>query len=325
MTVPLREDFSAVEVRKLAARAQTVSQSRRLLLIAAIYDGMNRSQAARIGGMDRQTLRDWVHHFNADGPEGLHDHWTSGPSCKLSPAQLAEQAAIVEAGPDIERDGVVRWRQIDLREVIEKRFGVSYGLRAVANGCTRSASRISAPARVTRRKTLKRLRLLKKLRRRAERPHRPSCAGHAGRNLVPGRGAHRAEERPCPPVGAQGHAAQPAQRPALRQRLHLWCDLPGAGRGRSHCHALCRHRGDAGTPRGHLGKGGAGRLRRSHPRPRRLAHHRQSHHAGKHRADLPAVALAGVRGHRRRRLPGMEQADSHARKNHVHRLARMGE
>ena len=133
MTVPLREDFSAAEVRKLAARAKDVSRSRRLLSIAAIYDGMNRTQAATIGGMDRQTLRDWVHHFNADGPDGLRDHWTSGPSCKLSPTQLAELAAIVEAGPDVERDGVVRWRQVDLRAAIEKRFGVSYGLRAVAN------------------------------------------------------------------------------------------------------------------------------------------------------------------------------------------------
>ena len=86
MTVPLRGDFSAREVRKLSTKTKDVSQSRRLLSIAAIYDGMNRTEAAKIGGMARQTLRDWVHHFNADGPEGLRDHWTSGPSCWLLPA-----------------------------------------------------------------------------------------------------------------------------------------------------------------------------------------------------------------------------------------------
>ena len=89
-----------------------------------------------------------MHHFNADGPDGLRDHWTSGPPCRLSPAQLGELAGIVEAGPDVKRDGVVRWRQVDLRAVIEKRFGVAYGLRAVANVLHRIGfSPISAPPR----------------------------------------------------------------------------------------------------------------------------------------------------------------------------------
>lgn len=66
--VRLRDDYSARDVRRLAARSKDANCSRRLLAIAAIYDGMNRGEAARIGGMDRQTLRDWVHRFNADGP-----------------------------------------------------------------------------------------------------------------------------------------------------------------------------------------------------------------------------------------------------------------
>ena len=132
MTVPLRGDFSAAEVRSLASRAKDVRQSRRLLSIAAVYDGMSREAAARIGGMDRQTLRDWVHHFNASGPDGVRDGRTGGPACKLSAAQLAELASIVEAGPELERDGVVRWRQTDLKGVIEKRFGVAYAVRSVA-------------------------------------------------------------------------------------------------------------------------------------------------------------------------------------------------
>ena len=69
--VRLREDYSAEELRALARRSKDVNQSRRLLSLAAVRDGMDRGSAAKIGGMDRQTLRDWVHRFNASGPEGL--------------------------------------------------------------------------------------------------------------------------------------------------------------------------------------------------------------------------------------------------------------
>jgi transposase len=110
--VRLREDYSAKELRALARRSKDVNRSRRLLSLAAVRDGMDRGAAAKIGGMDRQTLRDWVHRFNAAGPEGLFDNWTEGPKPRLSAEQLAQFAQIVEAGPDRERDGVVRWRRI---------------------------------------------------------------------------------------------------------------------------------------------------------------------------------------------------------------------
>jgi transposase len=87
---------------------------------------MDRGAAAKIGGMDRQTLRDWVHRFNASGPEGLIDNWTEGPKPRLSAEQFAQFAQIVEAGPDREKDGVVRWRRIDLKRVIAGRFGVDF-------------------------------------------------------------------------------------------------------------------------------------------------------------------------------------------------------
>ena len=109
--VRLREDYSAEELRALARRSKDVNQSRRLLSLAAVRDGMDRGAAAKIGGMDRQTLRDWVHRFNASGPEGLIDNWTEGPKPRLSAEQLAQFAQIVEAGPDREKDGVVRWRR----------------------------------------------------------------------------------------------------------------------------------------------------------------------------------------------------------------------
>ena len=129
--VRLRTDFSATELRRLAKKAKDANQSRRLLSLAAVIDGKNRGEAATIGGTDRQTLRDWVHRFNAAGPDGLIANWTEGPKPRLSEEQLAEFALIVEAGPDRERDGVVRWRRIDLKRVIAERFGVDFHPRYV--------------------------------------------------------------------------------------------------------------------------------------------------------------------------------------------------
>ena len=129
--VKLRTDYSAHELRRLAAATKHANQSRRLLSLAAVLDGMNRAQAARIGGMDRQTLRDWVHRFNEYGPEGLKDTWSKGHPPRLSPEQRAELVHLVEAGPDRARDGVVRWRRVDLQRVIVERFGVAYHERTV--------------------------------------------------------------------------------------------------------------------------------------------------------------------------------------------------
>ena len=129
--VRLREDYSAEELRRLARQSKDVNQSRRLLSLAAVRDGMDRGAASRIGPMDRQTLRDWVHRFNALGLEGLTDNWTEGPKPRLSEEQLAQLAQIVEAGPDREKDGVVRRRRIDLKRVIAERFGVDFHPRYV--------------------------------------------------------------------------------------------------------------------------------------------------------------------------------------------------
>lgn len=129
--VKLRMDYSAKELRRLAKGSDDVNQSRRLLSLAAVVDGMSREDAARIGGMDRQTLRDWVHRFNDLGPEGLKDAWYGGPEPRLSVSQKAELAGIVETGPDPAVDGVVRWRRIDLQKVIRDRFGVDYHERHV--------------------------------------------------------------------------------------------------------------------------------------------------------------------------------------------------
>src|SRR6187455_2934930 len=129
--VTVRADFSTDELRRLAASSKHASQSRRLLSLAAVLDGMSRTEAARIGGMDRQTLRDWVHRFNEHGPEGLLDSWSQGPAPRLSAEQRAELTHFVETGPNRAEHGVVRWRRIDLQRVIRERFGVAYHERTI--------------------------------------------------------------------------------------------------------------------------------------------------------------------------------------------------
>lgn len=129
--VKLRTDYSAFDLRRLAAGSRHANQSRRLLSLAAVLDGMDQEQAARIGGMDRQTLRDWVDRFNEYGPEGLTDIRSKGHPPRLSAEKLSALASLVETGPDRAIDGVVRWRRIDLKRVIEERFGVDYHERTI--------------------------------------------------------------------------------------------------------------------------------------------------------------------------------------------------
>ena len=124
--VRLRSDWGTARVRAVAREAENTDQVRRLLAIAAVYEGKNRSEAARVGAMDRQTLRDWVHRFNAAGPAGLIDRKAPGAERRLTVEQEAELAALIEAGPDRARDGVVRWRCVDLQQQILTRWDVAY-------------------------------------------------------------------------------------------------------------------------------------------------------------------------------------------------------
>ncbi len=126
-----RDDLSWDALRLAARRAKDSAQARRLLALAQVIDGGSRREAARAGGMDRQTLRDWVHRYNAEGLEGLCDRPRSGRPPQLSEAQLAELAALVEAGPDLAVHRVVRWRCVDLQGEIKARFGVEISERHV--------------------------------------------------------------------------------------------------------------------------------------------------------------------------------------------------
>src|SRR3954471_22479724 len=128
MTVAItRKELGAVELRREARRCRDTAASRRMLALALVLEGASREEAARAAGMDRQTLRDWVHRYNAEGLAGLHDRRRPGRKPRLTP----ELAATVEQGPDPDRDGVVRWRRVDLRALIEARFAVRLHERTV--------------------------------------------------------------------------------------------------------------------------------------------------------------------------------------------------
>ena len=123
--IGLRNDFGSSQLRALAKATHDASQARRLLALAEIYDGGSRTDAARIGGVGLQTVRDWVLRFNALGPDGLIDRKAPGNSPKLNDAQREALAKIVESGPIPSIHGVVRWRLIDLAQWVWDAFGIS--------------------------------------------------------------------------------------------------------------------------------------------------------------------------------------------------------
>lgn len=123
--VALREDFDGRDLRRLAKATKDAAQSRRLIALAEIYDGGMRSDAARIGGVGLQTIRDWVLGFNADGPQGLIDSKAPGKPPKLNDEQRQALREIVEAGPIPAVHGVVRWRLKDLGQWIFEEFRIS--------------------------------------------------------------------------------------------------------------------------------------------------------------------------------------------------------
>src|SRR4030081_2729397 len=112
--VPIRTDYTASEVRRFAKCAKDGAQARRLLALAAVLDGVSREEAAKLGGMDRQTLRDWVIRFNEQGPDGLINIPSRGAPPKLDDTHKAFLRRIVEGGPIPAIHGVVRWRACDL-------------------------------------------------------------------------------------------------------------------------------------------------------------------------------------------------------------------
>ena len=124
--LPIRGDIPAEELRRLARREGDGRVACRLLALANALDGMSRERAAKQAGLDRQTLRDWVIRFNAEGVEGLRDRPRSGRPPFLVKARWRPLKRMVLRGPNPERDGLSSWTAKDLCRIAEKRFGVTY-------------------------------------------------------------------------------------------------------------------------------------------------------------------------------------------------------
>lgn len=128
-----RMDYTAQGLRAAAKRSDDVAAARRMLALALVLEGKSRSEAATSCGMDRQSLRDWVHRYNAEGLDALHNRTAPGAKPRLSPEQERAVAELVRSGPNLAEHGVVRWRRIDLAHVIEQRYGVKLAERSVGD------------------------------------------------------------------------------------------------------------------------------------------------------------------------------------------------
>lgn len=126
-----RLDLAAADLRAAATQTKNASAARRMLCLAMVLEGCDRTTAAEACGMDRQTLRDWVHRYNAEGLHGLYDRKPPGARSKLTAEQRAALVELVDAGPDLAVHGVVRWRRVDLRDELERQFGVVLHERSV--------------------------------------------------------------------------------------------------------------------------------------------------------------------------------------------------
>jgi transposase len=126
-----RVDLSVADLRLAARRLLDPKQTRRVLAIAMVLDGFSREDAAQACGMDRQTLRDWVHRYNEAGLAGLADRPRSGRPASLTAAEQGQLSAWVDEGADLARDGVVRFRRADLRDRVAGKFGVYLHERSI--------------------------------------------------------------------------------------------------------------------------------------------------------------------------------------------------
>ncbi len=127
--IPLRSDFTDVELRRLARRSRNAGQARRLLALAAIYDGGTRSEAARLDNVTLQIGRDWVLRFNAEGPAGLLDRTAPGARPRLSAEHRRALAARIDERPNPAIHGVVHWRLSDLGQWLWEAFRVSVSMQ----------------------------------------------------------------------------------------------------------------------------------------------------------------------------------------------------
>ena len=124
----IRDDLTSEQLRRLARRERDPRVGRRLLAIANALDGMSRAMAAKLSGMDRQTLRDWVIRYNEHGVAGLGDRWGAGRPTAVSEGQLAAVKAAILAAACRSGDAKPAFRIVDVAALIEERTVVRYSV-----------------------------------------------------------------------------------------------------------------------------------------------------------------------------------------------------
>jgi transposase len=132
-----RTEHTSADLRMLSGKCTDGAQVRRLLALALVLDGCRRSEAAALNGMDRQTLRDWVHRYNADGVEGLKSRQPPGRVPALTEQQMAELRELVVKGPDPAKHEVVRWRCADIQAEVARRFSVDVHVHTIGKWLNR--------------------------------------------------------------------------------------------------------------------------------------------------------------------------------------------
>jgi transposase len=204
--IPLRRDFSAARLRGLAKKTKDGPQARRLLTLAAIYDGAARSEAAKIGGVGVQIIRDWVLRFNARGPEGLLDRKPPGQPSKLNDGQRQAIAQNIASGPIPAVHGVVRWRLIDLAQWIFEEFRITIAKQTLSRELRAMGYRKLSARPRHHAQAAGAIETLKKLPRASGGNRaREGDRQRQDRNLVRGRGSYRPEEQDHPSVGQARH------------------------------------------------------------------------------------------------------------------------
>ena len=298
--IELRGDFTGDDLRRLARSSRDAKQVRRLLALAAICDGGTRTEAARIGGVGLQIVRDWVVRFNAEGPDGLIDRKAPGKAPTLTPEQRAALAGAVEAGPEPWRDGVVRWRLIDLVQWLWEEFRVSVSAATVG----------------------RELRALgfRKLSARPRHYAQDPGGGGSFQKSLPERLAAVRDAHPGKRielwwqdearVGQKNKLTRRWARRGTRPRAPhdqrtAWAYLFGAicpaeGKGAGLVMPFCDTQGDAGASRRDQRHGRAGCPRRSAPRPGRMASRRGARRAQEHHALAASAPLARAQSRRKR-------------------------
>ena len=248
--IPLRRDFGASQLRGLAKKTKDGPQARRLLALAAIYDGATRTEAAMIGGVGLQIIRDWVLHFNERGPDGLLNGKSPGQPSKLNDVQRQAIARMIESGPIPAVHGVVRWRLIDLAQWIFEEFRIAIAkqtlsreLRAMGYRKLSARPRHHAQAEGV-------VEAFKKASPRAWIQSRARKRSTATRSKSGSQTKPVSARRTRSPAGGRSAAPARALRgSAHRLDLHLRCHLPGARQGRGPRLARMQHRGDELAPR----------------------------------------------------------------------------